>query len=684
MFKAKRVTVTSALPYVNGVKHLGNIVGSILPADVFHRFLDIMGIDNIYICGTDEHGTAVELAAAEERLSPEEYSRKYHEVQKKIYEQWHFDFTFFGRTSSENNSRITQELFLSAYENGYILAQDLVIPYCPADKRFLPDRYVTGICPDCGYDRARGDQCERCVKVLDPADLKEPKCSLCGSAAIEFRKEKHLFLNLPMLQGRLGEWIRKQEQWPENTRSLALGWLKEGLKPRCITRNLTWGIKVPLTGFEHLVFYVWYDAPIGYISMTKDANEAGAIKESWKHYWKDSRIYHFLGKDNIPFHTVIWPSIILAGRDSEQRDTNYLLPYYVAGYEYLNWEGKKFSTSQGIGLFSDEVLDLFPADYWRFYLLSILPESKDSNFDWDDFRARINNELIANYGNLFYRVTYFIEKYFDGRIPQAGTGEEEDALFARLARTKEEVGKLIEEVRLREALQSILALASATNKYFQDKKPWAVIETDKDNAGTALFAAVNVLRALSVLLYPYIPESSERALKALNSGNKKFSEIGKLQLTPGEPVRAVILFKKIEKEDIEKAKKHRSKYSKTEKKEAKEEGKETINLVDDMLPIEEFRKVNLRAGTIKSVREHPNADKLYVLDVDLGEEQRQLVAGLRQVYEKEELAGKQIIIVTNLEQKEVRGVLSQGMLLAAEDGTIIEPAKQVRNGSRIV
>jgi len=684
MFKAKRVTVTSALPYVNGVKHLGNIVGSILPADVFHRFLDIMGIDNIYICGTDEHGTAVELAAAEERLSPEEYSRKYHEVQKKIYEQWHFDFTFFGRTSSENNSRITQELFLSAYENGYILAQDLVIPYCPADKRFLPDRYVTGICPDCGYDRARGDQCERCVKVLDPADLKEPKCSLCGSAAIEFRKEKHLFLNLPMLQGRLGEWIRKQEQWPENTRSLALGWLKEGLKPRCITRNLTWGIKVPLTGFEHLVFYVWYDAPIGYISMTKDANEAGAINESWKHYWKDSRIYHFLGKDNIPFHTVIWPSIILAGRDSEQRDTNYLLPYYVAGYEYLNWEGKKFSTSQGIGLFSDEVLDLFPADYWRFYLLSILPESKDSNFDWDDFRARINNELIANYGNLFYRVTYFIEKYFDGRIPQAGTGEEEDALFARLARTKEEVGKLIEEVRLREALQSILALASATNKYFQDKKPWAVIETDKDNAGTALFAAVNVLRALSVLLYPYIPESSERALKALNSGNKKFSEIGKLQLTPGEPVRAVILFKKIEKEDIEKAKKHRSKYSKTEKKEAKEEGKETINLVDDMLPIEEFRKVNLRAGTIKSVREHPNADKLYVLDVDLGEEQRQLVAGLRQVYEKEELAGKQIIIVTNLEQKEVRGVLSQGMLLAAEDGTIIEPAKQVRNGSRIV
>jgi len=895
-FKAKRVTITSALPYVNGVKHLGNITGSLLPADVFHRFLDIMGIDNIFICGTDEHGTATEISALEEGLPPKEYCDKYYEIQEEIYKKWNFDFSFFGRTSSLSNHKISQDVLLSAFENGYIIKDELILPFCKNCKRSLPDRYITGTCPNCSYERARGDQCEKCSKVLDPEELKNPRCSICSGSAIEFREENHLFLDLPKLQHKLQEWIEKQDQWPDNTANIALGWLKEGLKPRCITRNLQWGIPVTIKGFEHLKIYVWFEAPIGYISITKDGNEAGAIKESWKSYWKDSQIYHFIGKDNIPFHTIIWPAIILSARDSEQRDTDYLLPYFVQGYEYLNWEGEKFSTSQGRGLFSDEALDLFPADYWRFYLLSILPETKDSNFDWNDFHARINNELIANYGNLFYRVTYFIEKYFAGLVPEAQTGEEENKLFARLIETKEKVSVLVEEVKLREALQEILALASATNKYFQDKKPWEHAEKDSKAAGTTLFAAVNVLRALSVLLYPYIPESAERALKALNSGNKKFDELDKIQLTPGEIIKAELLFKKIEKEDIEKARKYRSKYAKSEKKEKKitfevsqeckdlginatmavirgakisnksseleklkeyayekakaldtknnkilegyrklynkigaegqpsveslinslkkngklpnintlvdcynlmstetllaagahdtahikgnptiriidgsekytplgedntlklpageyacaddekilcrletkqcnetkitkeareimlyvqgnentsdeylhesmkkmcemitricggtyeiiSDAKETIETVSGVLPIEEFKKVEMRVGTVLSARDHPAADKLLILEIDLGGEKRQVVAGLKFRYKPEQLRGQQVIIATNLEPKELRGVQSHGMVLAAEDGTLLRPEKPVKNGSMVM
>ncbi len=700
-FKAKRITVTSALPYVNGVKHLGNIAGSMLPADVFHRFLDIMDIDNIFICGTDEHGTAVELAALEEKLLPEKYAEKYYKIQKEIYEKWNFDFSFFGRSSSPGNHQITKELFLSAHENGYIIENTLIIPFCGVCNRFLPDRYIAGTCPHCGYERARGDQCERCAKVLDPEDLKDPRCSICGNTKIEFREEKHLFLNLPLLADKLEAWIKQHDHWPENTRNLALGWLTEGLKPRCITRNLEWGVRVPLKGYENLVFYCWYDAPIAYISIAKDGYEQGTIKESWKHYWKDSRIYHFIGKDNIPFHTIIWPAILLAGRDSEQRDTNYLLPYFVQGYEYLNWEGDKFSTSQGRGLFSDEALELFPADYWRFYLLSILPETKDSNFSWDDFQARINNELIANYGNLFYRVTYFIEKFFGGKVPAGEIGDDEAALFGTLRKTKERVEELVKDVKLREALAEILSLAAATNKYFQHKKPWELIETDKKAAATTLFAAVNVLRAITVLLYPYTPTTTERALRALNSGNKKFHEIDKIQLTAGEPVRANILFKKIEQEALERAKSYVSKYAKVSgvgdkdkkdndnldkiKDSKKENTKpENIRTVNDMLPLEEFKKVEMRVGTVTSVRNHPAADKLYILEVDLGNETRQLVAGLKFKYRPQELEGKQVIVVTNLEEKELRGVLSHGMLLAADDGTILQPQEKVKNGAKIM
>ncbi|MCD6216016.1 MAG: methionine--tRNA ligase [Candidatus Aenigmarchaeota archaeon] len=538
MFGFKRITITSALPYINGVKHLGTLAGSILPADIFHRFIDLFGIPNIYICGTDEHGTPAEAAALEEGLDVKNYCDKYYEIQKKIYEQWNIDFTYFGRTSSDDNKKITQDIFLALKKNGFIIEKSLIIPYCIKCEKFLPDRFIQGTCPYCGYESAKGDQCEKCGKLLEPSELISPHCVFCGGDKIEFKEEKHLFVDFSKLQPKLKKWIEKNKQWPLNTRNFALAWIKEGLKPRCITRNLEWGIPVPLKGYEDLVFYVWFDAPIGYISMTKEWFGLNKKENEWQKWWTDSKIYHFLGKDNIPFHTIFWPGVLIGSG-------KYSLPYFVQGYEFLNWEGQKFSTSKHIGLLTDEALKLYPADYWRFYLSYILPERKDSDFNWKDFQDKINNELLANYGNLFYRVTSFIKSKF-GVVPKpTERGEEEKILEAKLQETVSKVEKLIWEVKLRDALKEILLLASATNKYFQDKKPW-----NSSDSETTIYTAVNVLRTITILLYPFIPSLGQTALNALNVDLCKWSDISDFLIKPGHKVKPKILIKKIEDDDL--------------------------------------------------------------------------------------------------------------------------------------
>jgi methionyl-tRNA synthetase len=677
----QRVTITSALPYVNGVKHLGNLVGSLLPADIFHRFLDSFGVDNIYVCGTDDHGTAVEIAAAAEGVSPQAFVKKYHLVQKEIYEKWDIDFTFFGNTSSHTNVELTQAIFLAAHRNGYVLTKTLIVPFCESDQRYLPDRYIMGTCPVCGNSSARGDQCELCGTVLDPSDLKDPQCNLCGSRNISFKQEKHLFLDYHLLSPKLEAWI-KTTDWPYNTKNLALGWIKQGLKPRGVTRNLEWGINVPLREFKHLVFYVWFDAPIGYIAITKDAHHAGKI-HAWKEYWTDSAIYHFLGKDNIPFHTIFWPGTLIAARDTELAGDriNFLLPSKVVGYEYLNWGGQKFSTSKGIGLFTDEALDLFPTDYWRFYLSYLLPENRDSNFDWDDFAKRVNNELIANYGNLFYRVTHFIRENFSGVVPKAVMDKDGEELLRKLVDSKQRIEQLVKDVQLREALKEALHASAEVNKYFQDRRPWAAIKEDSYGAANTIFTAVNALRTISIMLYPFIPTTAQAALDALDT-EKDWGSAADVKLKPGHRVEAKLLFKKIEDKELDKAKAYISRYAKKivstdEKKEDKKE------VTKPMVTFDDFDKLDLVVGTIMNVDDHSRADKLYVLQVDLGNEIRQIVAGLRTIYKKEDLKGRQIIVVANLEPKELRGMKSHGMLLAAADGTVISPEKPVPNGSRI-
>lgn len=544
--RIERVTITSALPYVNGVKHLGNLIGSILPADIFHRFCDLMEIDNIFICGTDEHGAQTEISAAQEHMQPAPYSDKYHKIQADIYKRWSFDFTHFGRTSTLSNHKLTQQMFLAMHKAGFIQKGEMLLPFCKHDKKFLADRYVEGTCLFCSYANARGDQCEACGRILDPTDLKDPLCMLCGKRELEFRKEKHLFLDLSRLAPELEAWIAKNKHWPANVRAIGMSWLKEGLKPRCITRNLDWGVRVPLKGYKDLVFYVWFDAPIAYISITSDA------RKDWKQWWSgDAKIYHFLGKDNIPFHTIFWPGILMAARS---RATAFALPHYVAGYEFLNWEGKKFSTSRHVGLFSDEALELFPADYWRYYLSSILPEKKDANFEWSDFQSRINNELIANYGNVFYRMTSFIGKYF-GTVPRpAKPGKAEADLQRQLNRTMDRVEKLVRKVKLKDALKEIMLFSDALNRYFQAKEPWFAIrnKATKRDAGTTLYYGVNMLAAVTAMLRPFIPATAETALSCLGlkADDLTWQKLPEFNIKPGAKIRSLILFQRIEDEEI--------------------------------------------------------------------------------------------------------------------------------------
>lgn len=638
---ANRVTITSALPYINGIKHLGNLAGSILPADVFHRFLNLLGVENIFICGTDDHGTSAEIAAAIENMSVEDYTAKYYELQKENYKQWCFDFTHFGRTHTDAHTELTQSFFTNMKKNGYIIEQSITLPYCKKCKKYLSDRYIAGTCPQCGKE-AKGDQCEHCSRVLDPTELVNPYCHICKSKEIEFKKEEHLFMDFTKLQPKLEEWISSKKDWPTNTINFAKAWLKEGLKPRDVTRNLKWGIPVP--GRSDLVFYVWFDAPIGYISITKSAVNDW---EKWwsKKYEKDIGIVHFLGKDNIPFHTIFWPGEIIA-------DGRFALPSYVQGYEYLNWEGGKFSTSNHIGIFADEALKMFPVDYWRFYLCRILPENKDSSFDWKDFQEKINAELNDNYGNLFYRIVSFIEKNFEGMIPKPSVMENDEKMLISLHMHATKIHSFVESIKLKDALSEIMILSSELNAYVQENAPWALLKTDKERCATVLYIAANVLRSITVLLWPYIPSTSEKALALLGATDKTWKNVDSQLLKPGHKIKSEILFKKITNEELEKL---------------------LHTAVDP----------ELRVAVIDDVVEHPKADKLYVLQLKIGNRKRTIVAGLREFYTKEQLKGRQIVVVANMEPATLRGVRSEGMLLAAEDGTLVVPAEKQSSGSLI-
>ncbi len=541
-----RQLITSALPYINGIKHLGNLVGSMLPADVYARYLRLRGEEVLYICATDEHGTPAELAAAESGLGVAEFCAEQHEIQKGIYDGFGLTFDYFGRSSSVQNAEITQKIARQLHENGFIEERSIRQVYSPADERFLPDRYIEGTCPNCGYDRARGDQCENCTKVLDPTDLIEPRSAISGSTDLEVRETSHLFLLQSKLADEVEAWVdANADNWPVLASSIARKWLSEGLQDRAITRDLEWGVPVPADLWPEMaadgkVFYVWFDAPIEYIGATKewsDANELGD-DEGWLSWWYDVddevRYTQFMAKDNVPFHSVMFPATQLGTRDAWKKVD------VLKSFSWLTYYGGKFSTSQKQGVFTDAALEILPADYWRYFLIANAPESDDSSFTWDGFASSVNKDLADTLGNFVNRVLSFSAKRLGDAAPEGGTpGEAEEALGAELARLVAEYETNLDELQFRKAAQSLRAAWAAGNAYLEEKAPWSEIKTDPEAAALTLRTAMNLIYLFGVISAPLIPESSAklRAAFALGDDDRRWvtgEEVAALSfVTPG-------------------------------------------------------------------------------------------------------------------------------------------------------
>ncbi|MFE6361613.1 methionine--tRNA ligase [Streptomyces sp. NPDC057806] len=558
-----RHLITSALPYINGIKHLGNMVGSMLPADVYARYLRQRGHDVLYICATDEHGTPAELAAKEQGLPVAEFCAQAHDAQKAVYDGFALAFDYFGRSSSPQNVEITQHFARRLNENGFIEERAIRQVYSPTDGRFLPDRYVEGTCPHCGYDKARGDQCENCTRVLDPTDLIDPRSAISGSTDLEVRETKHLFLLQSKLQHEVEEWVaRHEDDWPQLASSIARKWLNEGLHDRAITRDLDWGVPVPADTWPELaaegkVFYVWFDAPIEYIGATKEWADQDPENRDWKSWWYEAddtvRYTEFMAKDNVPFHTVMFPATELGVREPWKKVD------YVKAFNWLTYYGGKFSTSQKRGVFTDQALDILPADYWRYFLIANAPESDDSSFTWEHFTATVNKDLADTLGNFVNRVLSFSKKRFGEEAPAGGTpGEAEARLGEEIARLLAEYEQQMEALQFRKAAAALRALWSAGNSYLEEKAPWLEIKTDKDAAALTLRTAMNLIHLYAVVSEPFIPATSAAMRQAFTLADDTAAwvsadEAKSLSSVPaGTPFTVPpVLFAKLTDEDLE-------------------------------------------------------------------------------------------------------------------------------------
>ncbi|MEU2394886.1 methionine--tRNA ligase [Streptomyces sp. NPDC007369] len=557
-----RHLITSALPYINGIKHLGNMVGSMLPADVYSRYLRQRGHDVLYICATDEHGTPAELAAKEAGLSVSDFCAQAHDAQKAVYDGFELSFDYFGRSSSEQNREITQHFARRLQENGFIEERAIRQVYSPVDGRFLPDRYVEGTCPHCGYDKARGDQCENCTRVLDPTDLVEPRSAISGSTDLEVRETKHLFLLQSKLQHEVEAWVAQHEaEWPQLASSIARKWLTEGLHDRAITRDLDWGVPVPADTWPDLaaegkVFYVWFDAPVEYIGATKEWSDLDPAARDWKSWWfaaEDVRYTQFMAKDNVPFHTVMFPATELGVREP------WKMVDYVKSFNWLTYYGGKFSTSQKRGVFTDQALEILPADYWRYFLIANAPESDDSSFTWEHFTATVNKDLADTLGNFVNRVLSFSRKRFGDDVPAGKeAGEAEARLGEQIAELLAEYQGHMDTLQFRKAAAALRALWSAGNSYLEEKAPWLEIKTDQEGAALTLRTAMNLIHLYSVVSEPFIPASARAMRSAFRLADDTAAWVSPEQAKALDAVPAgtpftvpPVLFAKISEEDLE-------------------------------------------------------------------------------------------------------------------------------------
>lgn len=656
---AERYIVTSALPYVNNIPHLGNLIGSVLPADVYSRWLRMKGKEVIYICGTDEHGTPITVSARKEGVTPRELADKYYTIIKDCFERFDIKFDNFSRTTKPVHYKMTTRFFTKLHDNGFIHKEDMNLPFCPTCEHFLPDRYVEGICPNCGAEGARGDQCDACQTVHDPEDLEEPYCVTCHTTP-EWKITAHWFLDLPKLAPELKTWLEAKTDWPSNARNFPLGWIKKGLKPRAITRDLEWGVPVPLEGAEGKVIYVWFDAPIGYISSTIEWSENEGRTDEWKKYWynDEAKLIHFLGKDNVPFHTIIWPGMLIGMRE------DFTLPHYIASFEYLNYEGQKFSKSRGVGIWIDQALDMYPVDYWRYALVANAPQTRDTDFSMAELKRRINDELADIMGNFVHRTLTFTHRFFGGKVPERGPLADADLeLLAAIEKARQKIDARMDVYDLKGALHEVIMLAKEGNRYFNDREPWKVMKTDPVAAGTTLNLCAQIVGALAVVSSPFIPRSAQLMWEAV--GSEGLVEEQAWDASAGVEAGTVVpeptpLFVKIE--DEEKKKKAAKPKSVAKEKKKKEGGK-------PMITFDEFEKIDLRVAVIKTAEQVEGTKKLLKLTVDVGEEEpRTLVAGIADQYKAEDLPGRRIVVLVNLKPAKIRGITSNGMLLAAEVG----------------
>ncbi|XP_039050848.1 methionine--tRNA ligase, cytoplasmic-like [Hibiscus syriacus] len=725
----RNVLITSALPYVNNVPHLGNIIGSVLSADVFARYCRLRGYNAIYICGTDEYGTTTETKAMEENCTPQEICDKYHALHKEVYDWFDISFDKFGRTSTPQQTEVCQAIFHKLWENNWLTENTMQQLFCDTCQRFLADRLVEGTCPDggCNYDSARGDQCEKCGKLLNPTELKEPRCKACQNTP-RIRDTRHLFLELPLLKDKLVEYINKMSvagSWSQNAIYTTQAWLTEGLKARCITRDLKWGVPVPHENFKDKVFYVWFDAPIGYVSITS------CYTSDWEKWWKNSEnveLFQFMGKDNIPFHTVMFPSTLLGTGE------NWTLMKTISVTEYLNYEAGKFSKSKGVGVFGNDVKETkIPVEVWRYYLLANRPEVSDTLFTWDDLQAKLNNELLSNLGNFINRILSFIAKPpgqgYGSIIPDALTAESHPltkALGEKVGKHVEQYIEAMEKVKLKQGLRTAMSLSSEGNAYLQESQFWKLYKEDQTSCSTVMRTAVGLVHILACLLEPFIPSFSIEVFKQLNlppqaqislcdeKGDveraRRLWEIIPAGHKIGDPKP---LFEELKAERVEELRQKytgsqadrraraeadaaytaeqlkKTKISDNKKQKPKKSSADSKDKPTSTEPEISITRLDIRVGKIIKAQKHPDADSLYVEEIDVGEAQpRTVVSGLVKYIPLEEMQNRLVCVLCNLKPATMRGIKSHAMVLAAsnDDHTkveLVEPPKSATVGERV-
>ena len=678
-FLPKRYTVTAALPYANGPVHIGHLAGVYLPADIYVRYLRSVGRDVKFICGSDEHGVPITIRAQKEGVTPQQVVDKYHVLIRDSFKDFNVSFDVYSRTSSATHAEVSSGFFTKLNDAGQFIEQTTQQYFDEKAQQFLADRYIVGTCPNCGNENAYGDQCERCGTSLSPTELINPRSMLSGAQPI-LRDTKHWFLPLDQYEPWLREWIIEghKNDWKTNVYGQCKSWIDQGLHPRAVTRDLDWGVPVPVLGAEGKVLYVWFDAPIGYISATKEA-----FPDEWELYWKDkdSKLVHFIGKDNIVFHCIIFPVMLKAHGE-------FILPDNVPANEFLNLEGDKISTSRNWAVWLHEYLADFPgqADVLRYVLCANAPETKDNDFTWKDFQARNNNELVATLGNFVNRATVLTHKFFGGKVPALGelTAIDEDA-FVQLAEFPAKIGELIENYRFRDALAEVLNLARLGNKYLAETQPWHLIKTDAARTGTVLNVSLQIAAALAPLLEPFLPESAQKLADQLNIALGNWISAGRSDtLAVGHQLQeAALLFAKIEDAVVET---QVQKLLNTKKE--NQLASTPVAPAKDDVSFDDFGQMDLRIGTIVAAEKVAKTKKLLKLTVDLGLEERTIVSGIAEYFIPEALIGQQVQILLNLAPREIKGIKSQGMLLMAEnaDGTLalMQPSVPVRNGSGVV